>query len=283
VGGYQVLFSLEVVHGYFSDPARCRLRFEPDEATGAWLKRSGCVLRRRANGLTVYFTRPDGARGRGLQVGEAVTLAFNASPLDPAFGLYSDGLAPCEVLEPGSAPTLVFDSARASLADPNLNIWSVTAPATIGDGGLNVRPDFQAVIRPVLDPAEKPRTYQINFASRTMIWKYLLIGKWADLRPLVIDTAALNPVQFEDPFADGLDSLPRQEPLADGRMAIGVKSTTPIALADRPKGSIRLVTRSESGSRGPVLSSLPCAAPANFAYERPGDPSTLVAEIYVPR
>ena len=279
MAGYRVLFTLDVAHDYFSDAGRCRLAFQPDAATDATLRGLGGVLRTRSNGFTAYA----GGGAGGPAPGEQVVLTFNVRARDPQFALYSEGLAACETLEPGSAPTLVFDSERAMLIDPLQNLWSLSASTPGPPGGLKVRPDFKVVVRLVGPPDPEPRNYQIRLGGRAAVWKYLLIGPWAHLRPLVVDTAPVGAIEFDDPFADGFDKPPRQEALADGRTAIPVRSKAAIALTDHPKGTIRLVTRSETGARGPVLSSLPGANPANFAIERAGAAPTLVAEIYVPR
>jgi len=62
---HELLFRVDVIHGYFRDPAACRLRFQPDTATDTWLQRAGCILRRTPNGLFVYYELPDGPRARG--------------------------------------------------------------------------------------------------------------------------------------------------------------------------------------------------------------------------
>lgn len=286
MGAHELLFSIEVVHGYFRDPAACRLRFEPDAATRDWLRQARCVSRRAPNGLSVYYELPDGpagARPIRAQSDEPISLSYTVSALDPAFGLYSDGLAACETLDPGSPPLLVFDSVRARRPFDPGEAWILSAPASIDTGGLSVRPDFKLLIGLIGDLSDAGRAYRIDFNSRAATWKYLLIGDWAGDRPRIVDATHPTADLFDDPFADP-DKPPEPTPLADGRMAISVRSTQPLAVLDRPRGQFQLWSRSEDGSRDQVLvSSLPHAAAANFAIETPGDPSTLVAEIFVTR
>ena len=269
-----MLFRLEVRHLYFSDPSRCRMQFEPDGETRAWLKRSGCVIRPFANGLSVYRETPMAGRPVDLPA----TLSLTVKPLDPEFRLYSEGQVPLERLTPGSPPQPVFDSGTARL-DPTANVWRLTLgpqPARPHAG-----PDFIVQITVADDVDQMGRTYQIEFRPRAIIWKYLLIGDWAAHRPCVIESGQQGQGLFADPFTD-LAGPPRQVQLADGRMAIPFRSTEPITLSERPTRRFQLWSRQADGAPGKVLvSGLPAAVPANLTFEKPGDPSSLVAEIYV--
>jgi hypothetical protein len=228
--------------------------------------------------LAVYVAPPE---GRAL--GDApVELTYRVRALDPAFSLYSDGLAVDTGLPPGSPPSLMFDTLDARLVDPAADRWRLTASPGVARGGLRVRPDFGVCVRLTGDPAQVGRAYTVEFDSRAAIWKYLLIGDWTPQRPCIVVSGRTRP----DLFADAFDppAQPRQERLADGRMAIAVRSTQPIALTDRPMRKYEVWSRRDDGALADKLvAALPDATPASLAIETPGDPSTLVAEIFVPR
>jgi len=280
---FPLLFALEVVHGYFADPRRCRLSFQPDAASADWLARAGAVIRPLNNALQVYYAAGDGRPPRA-QTGEATALNFAVRALDPLFGLYTDGLAATDGIAPGSAPALVFDSAGA-IQDGAGGAWLMgpsppPAPAPAGNG-LNVRPDFQVTLRLAGDLSDAGRLYRVALSSRATVWKYLLTGDWAEDRPCAVDA---SPANGAAPAKATFDPPGPAETLADGRPALAIRSTAPIPLAERPGRRIELWSRTEAGGQDRVLiRSLPAAAAANLALEDPADPASLVCEIFVSR
>jgi len=88
----------------------------------------------------------------------------------------------------------------------------------------------------------------------------------------VIDAAQPAQDLFDDPFAHP-DKPLAQERLADGRIAVPVRSAKPIALTDRPTRQIQLWSRSEDGARDQMLvSSLPHADPRQLRHRNRGRP-----------
>jgi hypothetical protein len=94
MGAFRLLFSIRVIHGYFGDrPERCRLAFQPDEATGRWLRGAGCLPRASSNTLQVLYAVGDRAvtgRPRPGESFDPVTLRFDVKATDPLFSLYTD-------------------------------------------------------------------------------------------------------------------------------------------------------------------------------------------------
>lgn len=276
--GYPLLFDFHVEHTYFADPARCRLVFEPDAATAAWLARGACLVRAAGHGLKAYYEAPsDGGRPAAALTNAPVDLRFNVRSQDPSFGLYTDGLPPADNALPGPVRALVFDSDHAT-EDVDTGLWAMqpSPAAAWGEGRRDVRADFQLVIRLDDELASAGRTYRATLGSRSATWKYLLVGAWADDRPCVVDATTGDRI-----VPTGFSLEPVMETLADGRSALAIRSDIPLPLAERPQRRLQLWSRTDAGDRDRVLlGNLPAASVANLAVEPSSD---LVCEIFVSR
>jgi hypothetical protein len=289
MGAYARLFSVVVEHAYFTAPGQCRLRFQPDADTAVWLARAGCVTRPSANAFDVWYeSADDPAAGRSppARTGAPALLRFDVSPNDPLFTHYTDFLAPTAAGARAPRPVLLFDATSAD-RDPEAGVWDVWPQQRESDGGvasdvLSVRPDFSVLIPLAGDLQEAGRVYRISFMSRATVWKYLLMGDWNDDRPCVV--GAVQAAAMPSWSAYPVDEPTPIEVLADGRPAIALRSPAAIAMAERPDEQFQLWSRSADGARDRLLvRRLPAANAGSLALETPGNPQTLVSEIYVTR
>lgn len=140
----------------------------------------------------------------------------------------------------------------------------------------------RAVLRLPLSISD-PLRWTLHLRARATLWKYLLIGDWleeaqggADSERLlrVVDTAE-QAVRFE---------AARPEPLADGRLALAIRSTEPIPLQRRAGRRFQLRAQGRGGEERVLIRQLPVAHARSFGREEGGPAGTaLVSEIPVLR
>ncbi|MGC1302619.1 MAG: hypothetical protein WA840_09615 [Caulobacteraceae bacterium] len=274
---YALQFGIDVRHSYFSDPAHLRLRLAADRPTAALLERLGFMLRLRSDGLRVYG--PANGLDAAPAAEAAPILRFVAYAEDPAFACYTNGLTAFD------APPLVFG--RTAPTRDKDGYWPMS-PSTSPDSPPAIsafgrrRPDFVVEVPAFPGPPVAERLYLVSLASRATIWKYLLVGDWADDRPLIVDKASDAPISFADAF-DG-DSPPATEILADGRPAIAIRSQSPIPLSAAAARQFQLWSRTVAGEPDHVvIPRLPAPDPRSLS--RPAAPSggALVSEIFLQR
>jgi hypothetical protein len=268
VSAYARLFTIEVLHPYFSAPSRLKLRFVPDAATQAWLTRTDCVVRSFDHLLHVYFEAARNGPARTVAAdGGRVDLIFGVYALDRQFGRFTDDLptmdaAPLTFLSEGS----VKDGEALRLAtakDKDAVAWSE-----------GPRPDFIIAVtladNVATDEAPGP-LYRVTLKSRESFWKYILLGDWTQIRVVDPQSAVV--------FEDAADAT-----LPDGRVVHAVRSKKAIPLAERFEHRFELHAVSAASGEAPFKRVLPTPAPANLARDRTSDGrELLVSEIFVPR
>lgn len=268
MSGYARLFSLDVLHPYFSAPSRLKLRFVPDAATQAWLARTGCIVRSQDNALHVHFEAERNAPARIVAAdGGSVDLRFAAYAQDRQFGRFTDGLPTMD------APPLTFWSGSAERAKDALRLAPSAERAQPWTEGP--RPDLVVAITlggKQLPSAKAPGPiYQVLLKSRESVWKYILLGDWTQIR--VVDP------QSAIAFEDAADAT-----LADGRVVHAIRSKSAIPLAERFEHRFELHAVAVASGEAPVKRVLPTPAAANLARDRtPDGRELLVSEIFVPR
>ena len=276
---YERLFSVEVLHPYFSTPSRLRLRFEPDAATRAWMARASCVMRTVEHVLQVYFEVERDGPYRTLEGSNAeFDLCFAVYAQDPQFTRYTDDLPTA------GEPPLCFYGGEA-VADGAT--WRLGPSRTLGwKWRAGPRPDFLLVLpmTAALAPrAAAPeagdapgRAYSVTLKNRESHWKYFLLGDWKE--PSIVDVGNAAPgkaIEFE--------AIPGTT-LPDGRKVNAFRATTPIALEERLTPRFKLHATAVEPGIAPIARLLPVPAAANLARDRDKDGhDLLVSEIFVSR
>lgn len=268
VSAYARLFSIEVLHPYFSAPSRLKLRFLPDTATQAWLARTDCVVRGFDHLLHVYFEAERNSPARIVAAdGGRVELRFGVYAQDRQFGRFTDDLPTMD------AAPLTFRSDGAAKDGEALRLATAKDEdaVTWTEGS---RPDFVVAITLVdeVPTGDAPGPlYRVALKARESFWKYILLGDWTQIR--VVDPQSA--VTFED-AADAT--------LPDGRVVHAVRSKKAIPLAERFEHRFELHAVSAASGEAPFKRVLPTPAPANLARDRTSDGrELLVSEIFVPR
>jgi hypothetical protein len=87
---YKALFSVECLHGYFSDHVCKTLALRPTPAWEPLRQRHQLLFRPSAGGGTVYYREQSESDLRRLY-GEVTPFAFTLTSTDPLFDLYTDG------------------------------------------------------------------------------------------------------------------------------------------------------------------------------------------------
>lgn len=262
------LFSVEVLHPYFSAPSRLKLRFAPDAATAAWLARTGCVVKGADNALHVYFEGDRNVPARTVAAdGGAVDLRFGVYAQDGQFARFTDGLPTID------APPLTFWSGQSSRDGEALRLSA--SPDRASHWSEGPRPDL--VVAVTLGGNQVPTgdapgpLYRVALKSRESFWKYILLGDWTQIR--VVDP------QSAIAFEAAADAT-----LPDGRVVHAVRSKSAIPLAERFEHRFELHAVATASGEAPVRRVLPTPAAANLARDRtPDGRELLVSEIFVPR
>lgn len=289
MGPYLPLFSVEVEHAFFADAACRDLTLTPTPATAAMLRNTGCLVRPLRHGVAVAYDSAgaDAVRMQAADPQEPFCATFVASIGDAWFGNYTEALAAA-----GDAPptVLLLDSARAVSEAPGL--WRLHAAPFAGaadrvpldDPALRepltrwqrrMPPPFMVQVR--LQPGNlddlppQGRRYVMRFQARSTLWKYYLVGEWAQDEVAVVDLG--RETAFEPA---------RPDRLADGRAALAVWSQDRIALQERPAQRFQLRGRS-GGTERVLIKRLPVAAARQLSVETIHGVPTPVSEIFVHR
>lgn len=284
MGPYLPLLGLTVEHAYFG-PAPCpSLRFVASERTQAWLARAACVVRDATGGFDLFCDAAERDR-LALALNDAddpPCLSWWVHADDRLFSNYTDGL-------PRSPErVLAFDSASA-VADETRDDWRLHAQPHAGTADAvawpderlgdivpaplrRVPPSFVVTLRLPADAAAAPaRRYRLQFAARSPVWKYCLLGDWDHEQVRIVDLG-----QDAD-FTSAVN-----ETLAGGRNAMAIRSRAGIALQERSARRFQL--RGVDGSAERVLiKRLPVAGARHLACETIDGVATWVSEILVHR
>lgn len=286
MAAYQPLFSIEAEHAYFADAACHGLQLLPTPASAALLANTGCLLRPLRHGVAVAYDR-DAADAVRLQIRDAHTplcLDFLGGTQDARFALYTD--------LPGPAATLLMFHSDAAVHEDHGGRWRLHAQTHVSPADQVpldeppaselltrrerlVPPRFAVRVRVSehdLDKAEPGgKRYLLRFQARATVWKYYVVGDWAQDEIHIVD------LQRETSFDAAVP-----EPLPDGRTALAVRSLARIALQERPAHRFQL--RGRSGNTERVLvKRLPVAGSSPWSVETIRGEPTPVSEIYVHR
>jgi hypothetical protein len=254
------LFEISVIHGYFADPASCRLAFVPDRSTIAWASRVDGAFRGSANRISVYCDSdraPGGARASGLPA----TLRFDVYPEDPLFGNFTAPWPmPANIDAPETRAAPVFALAPTLADDAIPHDAAVFSLAASASSGRSSPPAFSIEIEVPAEALEPPH-YRIALKPRSVIWTYLLDNlAWNAEDPCIVSADASSAAAPQaEAFVRG-----DQVMLANGRDAIVLQSSSALPLADRGK---RMELWSQRGGRPGrrLLWSLPLPSPADLA------------------
>lgn len=266
MSAYRSLLTVSIRHDFFARPAGCGLHFAPTAAAADWLRRSGCLVRAEAGRLLVLH---DGSpwSNRGAAQGVALDFLIHATdplihnvtedmPVDASLVAYFDS-SPAAAKKGGAVETLRRSGDRPR---PRLALGAATPCMAVT---LRLRPSDLAAGRHWLLP----------LVARRTTWKYLFTGPWTEQAMEVVDLS--GEIAFE---------RAEDETLADGTLAIAIRSRSRIAIGERAAYQFQLRRKSRARNQDPVLvDRLPLANAHQFALERHGSESALVSEILVHR
>lgn len=258
---YQPLMGVQVQHGYF-EPGRTRhLVFDPCELTQRLMRQFDVLMRFDGANLELHARadRLDGLRSECTQAGGV--LRFQLRSTDPACGLYTAPLEADRVAE------FVPDPDRRGQLMLQTRPRTGTAPPSPS----TVLGELMLPLEPVAAEDASSRTWLLQIAARSTIWKYWLLGDWLDRELTLVDLA--GQIEFAQPVS---------EALPDGRTATVIRSRTAIALQERPPQRFQL---RDARSTPPkvLVPRMPAAAPGGLGREWQSGDTALVAEIFLSR
>jgi hypothetical protein len=247
-------FNVSVSHGFFGDRPVPELDWVPTAGTRRLLARAGCAFAPTRGGIGVFFDsqRRDLLASCLADARERFRLRFRWAWR----GLPLDSIS---AATPRQTDRVLFFSSRRAVAEPDSGCWRLHREHEAGAAdwrpvpARGVRP--QPVVSLRLQPADMPvdgaapKEFRIRFAARATVWKYFFVGNWPAAQ-----------VQVVDPAQEAEFTAAVPETLADGRTAVTVRSTTPIALQQRPVQRFRLMRRDDDGNEHVLVASLPAAS-----------------------
>lgn len=278
------LLRFEVAHRYFADGRARGLRFEAAGDTARRMRRAD--LLERQDGASLWLLGPaDAAETLAADSPEPLTWWVRAT--DPDFPIYTDDPArrPDELLLVEPSPT---DPPQPQVRV--MKIWRGPAggASPVPDGHYPLsgeaawRPPFAVLRLPpsALQPTQPDQANQAHpspahlrwaLAPRHLVWKYCLFGDWSEEALDIVDAG--GQVRFEGPVV---------ERGADGRPLLALRSSAPLALAERSDTRLQLRCR-QSGVPKVLVKRLPVPGPQHLAREEIDGAATLVSEIHVHR
>ncbi len=304
MGVYVPLVSVEVSHDFFATGQCQSLVFVPTPVSAIGLDETGLLARTTSHGLQVFY---DTALTERLllsltQPEVPVHLAYKVFSRDPCFANYTE-------------PSLFQDDAIVYLATrPAPGTGRLHAAESVSSGDFArlddprvadllsprdrlVRPlwlldvDMACVLPPRQDTAPPrrqargragrlsvasapaspvvPQVYTVRFKARQTFWKYYLCGEFAR------EGLAITDLDQQLAF-----TATGQERLANQRLAMTFRSTTPIPLQERP--AYRLQLREGGAGNGKVLMRrLPVASAQQLSRDSVGGEQAVIAEVFI--
>ncbi|WP_157003236.1 hypothetical protein [Ralstonia sp. A12] len=261
--GYRTLASLAVRHPYFAPgrPDALHLRAEPSAA--ALMARFDLHLRgdaRRAVMLAPERQLPNLWSERDAWLTDGLALALHSS--DPLWACYTD----VRLLAAGG--TFRPSPGQEGLLRQDVTGGSAGSAGVLARLQLPLAPSGCESLAAWTDATADAWTLELPV--RTTIWKYLLLGDWADDIRLV-DLSDVN-----------MFGEPARETLPDGREAITIRSLAPIALQERPQHRFQL-RRGMGNAERVLVARMPTAAPDGLRREVIDGVPHDVSEIFVSR
>lgn len=283
MGSYLPLFSVSVMHLYFSDGLWKGLKFVPDFRTAKMIDGAGILIRQTKNGIGVFY-----------DVGKSTALRLYAEDAHGVLCFSFKVYAKDRTFENYTLPSsqkenavLCFDN-QASSGDEEFGTIKLSKDSfasvkdfqeikTLVEGGIlcerdrRMPPDF--VVNIFIEPGKSDGSiapdYGIKFNARQSFWKYHLLGNMNKSNLFIVDLD--NRVEFE--FC-GEVVLPGSRPAKVFRS----KELIPVM----EKSSYRFQLREPGPGAGKVLiKRLPVASESRLGMEVINGRNEVVSESYI--
>lgn len=263
---FQLLARVLFRHDYFAGARVGDWAAVPEPQTRRFMQRFGMALRCNGQEMAVFI---EGSQLAGLwserdEDGQGRQLRFTIFSRDSNCAYYTDTN---ELPQPAEFVALAGNPLMQPIA-------TQVVASSLKPGALAVvaLPLAGAVVIGA-DGAPQPLAaeYELRLRARATVWKYLLVGDWAEDPVRVVDVR--DRVQF---------SAAQLELLPDGRNATTVYSMSPIGLSEQP--ALRFQLRGgERSSERILISRMPTASPSGLRHEVVGGVMTEVSEIFINR
>lgn len=270
---YRVAVRVEVRHEFFDDARARGLAFEPTPESARQLVNAGWLFRTEEGALSLLRPDPD----ERVQA-EEVVLTFRLAATDRAFSTFTD----LEGWRPGRP--YMFDTAQASAPeadgsrpltrDATVTAQDLSASAagrladTVAAGGTLAHLALRVGAGDPADP-QRTQSFHLTFRTRRTHWKYVVLGAPNGATPAIRDVDGR--IEFEP---SGVAQVP------DGREAVTLRSTEPIALRERATQRFQLRAQSSAGERV-LVKRLAVASPRNLGRDTVDGREVAVSEIYI--
>lgn len=271
---YRVSVRIEIRHEFFDDGRARGLAIEPAPDTAKRLVNLGWLYRAEEGAMALLRPDPDERAGE-----DEIVLEFRLVATDRAFATFTDlegwrigrpyAFDTARALAPqvdGSRPLTRDGNVSSQDLTPDAPVVSPDAPVATG-GAL-----AHLVVRVAADDravAGGTQSFHLTFGTRRTHWKYLVLGAPAGATPAIRD--ADGRIEFEP---SGVAQVP------DGRQAVTLRSTEPIALRERATQRFQLRAQSSAGERV-LVKRLAVASPRNLGRDTVDGREVAVSEIYI--
>jgi len=272
---YRVAVRVEVRHEFFDDARARGLAFEPAPDSARRLVNLGWLFRAEDGALSLLRPDPD-ERAQA----EEVVLEFRLAATDRAFSTFTDleGWQPGRpyVFDTAHALAPEADGSRPLTRDATVSAQDLTASAggprrladTVTPGGVLAHLVLRLATG-AREDAGPAQSFHLAFRTRRTHWKYVVLGAPNGATPAIRDVDGR--IEFEP---SGVAQVP------DGRQAVTLRSTEPIALRERATQRFQLRAQSSAGERV-LVKRLAVASPRNLGRDTVDGREVAVSEIYI--
>ena len=288
MGKFNLLFSAEIEHLFFSDRCCRHLEWVPSASSHQLIADIGLVYRKYAEGIYFFYDQNnlDALFLAADDSREPLHLFIKAHAKDPKFMNYTQ----CPISNEGTV--LYFDNLRAkpkarhritlnqeryvsdkdrkkittgSIASNLSKQDKLIAPTLILDIFIDQSPTG-ILGKP---PNINPKRYVIRFKNRETYWKYFLLNDFAKDNLYIEDVN--NQVKFDKPCAAELPG---------GRDAFFIRSTSPLPLVEAHQEHFQLITKN-GGNDKILMKRLPVASADRLSRDTIDGQDAAVSEIFI--
>jgi len=271
---YQLLMTLQIEHGYFSDSICRSVSIALAPESRQQLDAMQGISRPLPGRLELYY------REDYLDCAETMFLGSKPAQLsfildfDAQFSNYTaGGLLGRQYLTVGAGDCVLEEDGRIRLhqnVECNLSELPMASryPQEWGRKAAGI--DLTIEI-PVANTSLPLPNCVLRLAARKTQWKYLFIGLWHNENMRIVDSNSDEPIEFTPGCT---------ETLANGQSAIAIRSTTTLDLTQQSRRHFEL-RQFVDGIDKIMVKRLPVANHIHFNREVRDGVATLISEIYV--
>lgn len=280
---YSPLLRIGIKHGYYQDAPARDLEFIPTQTCERLMANAGLILKKDGDRVSLFFDEDHSDALQLYAEDRSTPLIFNFKLVSknpifqnftqlPNFPTGDIGFLSSEKAVQQSGGTYSLTHELGFSTSDSISLTSKEIQAMLSRPEQLIPPLCIVSIYPLAaaEPLVEEKLYELVFAQRRTIWKYYLLGKYADTDLSVVDLdTKISFVQKDD------------EVLPGGQRARVLETTTPIPLTQVQ--SRRFQLRRKNGQSSSILvKQLPGASPDQVGIRTDqSNQKEFISEIFI--